>query len=157
MKQKKVVKSDLKCWSGIFLEWQSETVNSSLGSPPSRDLRLESYEHRPVATRNDIHRIYLFVYLFIHLSSVCYKYSTWKIQTKHKDRKEIKIHQHFYKNYIKFSQQTYTSAINLGTVRPLYRTGVSLPSRESFLHIFHQQIHFIVWYLLDRASLIQII
>ena len=31
----------------------------------------------------------------------------------------------------------------LGTVRPLYRTGVSLLSRERFL-IFNQQIYFII-------------
>ena len=41
----------------------------------------------------------------------------------------------------------------LGTLRPLYRTGVSLLSRKSF-YIFNQQIYFIIWYLLDRASLI---
>jgi len=71
MKVKKVATSDLKCCSGIFLEWQSKTTNSSLCSPsPSRDLRLESYEHRPVATRSDMHRIYLFVYLFIYLSII---------------------------------------------------------------------------------------
>jgi hypothetical protein len=59
----------------------------------------------------------LFVYLFIYLSSVCYKHGTWKSQTKHKDRKEINIHQHFYKNYIQSTnlQESLfncTSAIN---------------------------------------------
>jgi len=38
-------------------------------------------------------------------------------------------------------------------VRPPYRTGVSLLSRQRFLFI-NQHIYFIIWYLLDRASLI---
>ena len=41
----------------------------------------------------------------------------------------------------------------LGTVRPLYGTGVSLLSKERF-YVFNQQIYFIIWYLLDGASLI---
>ena len=41
----------------------------------------------------------------------------------------------------------------LGTLRPLYRTGVSL-SLENSLYIFNQQLYFIILYLLDPASLI---
>ena len=95
MKQKKVVTSDLKCCSGISLDGQSETTNSSLGSrSPNCDLQMESYEHRAVAltTPSDIGRIYLFIYLFIirllhveHLDK----------SNKAYDREEINIYKYF--------------------------------------------------------------
>jgi hypothetical protein len=50
MKQKKVVMSNTKCCSGIFLEGQREKTNNWLNIPsPSRDLQLQSREHKPVA------------------------------------------------------------------------------------------------------------
>ena len=40
----------------------------------------------------------------------------------------------------------------LGTVRPLYRTDVSYSTENAF-YIYNRQICFIIWYLLDHASL----
>ena len=48
-----------------------------------------------------------------------------------------------------------SASLNLSATCVLYiRTGVSLLSRERFIYILNQQIYFIIWYLLDRASLI---
>jgi hypothetical protein len=66
------------------------------GSPsPIHDLRLESYEHRPVATSSDIHRIYLFIYLFIyHLFATSIALGKVKQSTKKGINKYLPIFVH---------------------------------------------------------------
>ena len=44
--------------------------------------------------------------------------------------------------------------INLSTPRFLYTGQAFRYSPENTFYIFNQQIYFIIWYLLDRASLI---
>ena len=57
-------------------------------------------------------------------------------------------------NSEEFVESVMKDAINLQAPRFLYIGQAFRYSPENVLYIFYQQIYFIIWYLLDRASLI---
>ena len=98
----------------------------------------ENQSAKNLCTELKYHRLYALCAVF-HISLKCHSLYI--------------LRRLFFKAYVTIKLREFL--VNLQAPCVMYiRKGVSLLSRERFLHIFNQQIYFINCYLLHRASLI---